>query len=246
MRLARNVFGRLASAWGGGSPPSSPRRPRRAELSWDCLEERKVLSHVGLHHAHHAESALASAVSHLSSTTTTSGTTSGTTSSSSSSNSALAAAQQTLHNDVQTIEDASGTTVAQLTTIMTTFETLKTDGLTPSSASALSSFENGLVTSFASGTTLASTSTSGAALLTQFEALYTSSPTTQQTTDLSAAYNALAAAVTSSNITSADITTINNDYAAVVAAGGGSSTATYPYFNLVTGRAGGEGGGMCG
>jgi hypothetical protein len=88
------------------------------------------------------------------------------------------------------------------------------------------------VTAFASGTTLTGNST----LLSQFEALYTSSPTTQQTTDLTNAYNALAAAVTSSNITSADITTINNDWSAVQTAEGSSSTATYPYFNLVVGQ----------
>ena len=87
---------------------------------------------------------------------------------------------------------------------------------------------------FASGTAV----TGNATLLSQFEALYTSTPTTQQTTDLTAAYNALAAAVTSSNITSANITTINTDYAAVLAAEGSTSTATYPYFSLVTGRAG--------
>ena len=80
------------------------------------------------------------------------------------------------------------------------------------------------MTAYASGTTLAGDST----LLSQFEALYTSSPTTQETTDLTTAYNALAAAVTSSNITSADITTINTDWAAVLSAEGSSSTATYP------------------
>jgi hypothetical protein len=55
--------------------------------------------------------------------------------------------------------------------------------------------------------------------------------------------------VTSSNITSADITAINTDWAAVLAAEGSSSTSTYPYFNLVTGQVGlrGEhGGGGCG
>ena len=78
-------------------------------------------------------------------------------------------------------------------------------------------------------------------VLAQFEALYTSSPTTQQTTDLTTAYNALAAAVTSSNITSADLTTIDTDYAAVLAAEGSTSTASFPYFSLVTGSASGAG-----
>jgi hypothetical protein len=109
---------------------------------------------------------------------------------------------------------------------------LASDGLTPSSQSALTSFENTLVTDFASGTTLTGNST----LLSQFEALYTSDPTTQETTDLTTAYNALATAVTASNITSADLTTINTDWSAVLAAEGSSSTATYPYFNLVVGQ----------
>ena len=103
------------------------------------------------------------------------------------------------------------------------------------------------MTDSASGTTLDGDAT----LLSQFEALYTSSPTTQETTDLTTAYNALAAAVTSSNITSADITLINTDWSAVLAAQGSSSTATFPYFQLVTGQAlrgpgpGGGGGGGC-
>jgi hypothetical protein len=88
------------------------------------------------------------------------------------------------------------------------------------------------VTDYASGTTLTGNST----LLSEFEALYTSSPTTQETTDLTTAYNALAAAVTSSNITEADITTINTDWSAVQSAEGSTSTATYPYFNLVIGQ----------
>ena len=90
-----------------------------------------------------------------------------------------------------------------------------------------------MVTDFASGTTLDGDST----LLSEFEALYTSSPTTQETTDLTTACNALGAAVTSSNITSADITPINTDWAAVLAPEGSTSTATFPYFTLVTGQA---------
>jgi hypothetical protein len=157
----------------------------------------------------------------------------------------LSSALTTLRKDVQTIELASGTTVGDLTAIRAAFQTLANDGLSPSSRSALQSFENSLVTAFASGTTLSGNAT----LLSQFEALYTSSPTTQQTTDLTTAYNALAKAVTDSTITSADITTINTDWAAVLAAEGSTSTSTYPYFNLVTGQAGTEHGfgeGGCG
>ena len=173
------------------------------------------------------------------STTTTASSTTGDTNSSdsdtdssSTSSSTLSTARQTLQNGIQTIELASGTTVGQLTAIRAAFETLETDGLFPTSESAFKSFENSLVTTNASGTTL----TGDATLLSQFEALYTSSPTTQQTTDLTTAYNALAAAVTSSNITSADITTINTDWAAVLAAAGSTSTSTFPYFALVTGQ----------
>ena len=52
----------------------------------------------------------------------------------STSNTALTTALQTLHNDVQAIEAGSGTTVGQLAAIATSFATLKTDGLTPTSA----------------------------------------------------------------------------------------------------------------
>jgi trimeric autotransporter adhesin len=254
------------------------RRPRQVVLSCDRLEGRVTPAHIGvahhavahLHqaalHAHAAETAATtaasaattaatSAVSAASNTTTDSSSSSCSSSSSSgsTSSSALSSAQATLRSDVQTIELSSDTTVGQLAAIAAAFETLKTDGLSPSSQSALKSFENNLVTAYASGTTGSSpivdvaadatstTLTGNSTLLSEFEAIYTSSPTTQQTTDLTTAYNALAAAVTSSNITSADITTINTDWAAVLAAEGSTSTATFPYFELVTGRSGGPG-----
>jgi hypothetical protein len=189
-------------------------------FSWDGLEQRTVLSHApALHHIQAAVHAAAS-------------------SSSTSSSSTLSTAEQTLRTEVQTILAASGTTVAELTAIHTTSQTLQTDGLKPTSQSALKTFENSLVTSFASGTTL----TGNATLLAQFEALYTSTPTTQQTTDLTAAYNALAAAVTSSGVTSADITAIDTDFSAVLTAASSTSTATFPYFTLVVGGFGGFGG----
>ena len=150
-----------------------------------------------------------------------------------STNSALQTALKTLKSIVQTIELASGTTVGELTTIKVAFHTLATDGLAPTSRSALSSFENSLVTTNA---TAPGSLTGNATLLKQFVALYASSATAQQMTDLTAAYNALAAAVTSSNITAADITTINTDWAAVLAASNSTSTATFPYFSLVTGQ----------
>ena len=57
----------------------------------------------------------------------------------------------------------------------------------------------------------------------------------------------LAAAVKSAGITSADISTIDTDWAAVQAAQGVTSTTTFPYFTLVTGQefAGPGGGGGC-
>ncbi len=231
-----------------------PRRVRKFTLTCDTLEGRVTPAHISaLHHVaaavhahHHAHTDSSSSISSSTSgttatastaTSTTSGsTTSGSSTSSgdtsTSSSTTLSAALATLQSDVLTIEQGSSTTVGELAAIRSAFDTLASDGLTPSSQSALQSFENSLVTAFASGTTLAGDST----LLSQFEALYTSSPTTQETTDLTTAYNALAAAVTSSNITSADITTINTDWAAVQTAEGSSSTATYPYFNLVAGQ----------
>ena len=215
------------------------RRPRRLEIAWDCLEERKVLSHVGGFHHQHFHAALTSSAHTSGTSTGTTGSSSATTTGSSSSNTALETARQTLKTDIQAIESNSGTTIGELTAIHTAFQTLKSDGLTPSSQSALASFEDSLVTSFASGTSL----TGNATLLSQFEALYTSSPTTQQTTDLTTAYNALAAAVTSSNITQANVTTIANDWTAVLAAESSTSTAAFPYFTLVTGQTPGPGGG---
>ncbi len=191
----------------------------------------------------HAGNLASSTISRSSSLSSSS---SGSAGSSSSSSSAVSAALKQLHSDVLTIEEASDVTVGQLAALASAFETLKSDGLSPSSHSALSSFENSLVTDYASGTVLAGDST----LLSQFEAIYTSSPTTLETTDLTTAYNALAAAVTSSNITSADITTINTDWSALLSAEGSTSTNTYPYFELVTGQAippnHGFGGGMQG
>ena len=203
MNPPRNVWNRLALAL-GGSPSPRPRLPRRAGLSWDSLEERTVMSHTV---AHHAASAIL-------------GTTSGSTSTT-----AANTALQTLRTAVQAVEAKSGVTVGDLTALTTAFQALKTDGLTPGSKSALTTFENHLVSGDAADTTLA-----------QFEALYSGAPTTQQATDLTAAYNALVTAVSHSNITTSDITTVNTDYANFLKARGSTSTATYPLISLVTGR----------
>lgn len=158
-------------------------------------------------------------------------------------NSTLSTALQTLRADIQSIELNSGTTVGQLTAIRVAFQRLATDGLTPSSNSALQSFENSLVTTNA---TTPGSLTGDTTLQSQFAALYTSSPTMQQTTDLNAAYDAMAAAVTSAGITSANITTIDTDWSAVLAVEGSTSTATFPYFTLVTGQGGRDGFGLGG
>ncbi|MHC5539252.1 hypothetical protein ACYOEI_13625, partial [Singulisphaera rosea] len=56
--------------------------------------------------------------------------------------------------------------------------------------------------------------------------------------------NALAAAVTSSNITSTDLATIDADWTAVLAALGDNTDAgAFPYFTLVIGPMGPGGGG---
>jgi hypothetical protein len=246
MAPAKNALHRLMSVILGNSPPPRRRRSRQVSPTVVGLEERIALSSVGgFHHHHHAHHA-ASTSATVSSTATTSSTaattsTTNTTSltSTPSSSSTLNAARQQLRSDVQTIELASGTTIGELTAIRAAFETLSSDGLKPSSSSALSSFEDSLVKSFANGTTLAGNST----LLSQFEALYTTDPTDQETTDLTTAYNALAAAITSSNITSSDLATIDADQAAIDAAVGSTDTDTFPYFTLVNGRAGGVGGG---
>jgi hypothetical protein len=243
MAPSKNTIHRLMSAIFGGSPPPPRRRTRQVVPTLSGLEERITLSHVGGFHHHHHASHVASTSAAVSSTASTSATASatsltsastGTSTSTSTSSSTLDTARQQLQSDIQTIELASGTTIGELTAIHAAFQTLSSDGLKPSSSSALSSFEDSLVKSFANGTTL----TGNATLLAQFEALYTSSPTSQETTDLTTAYNALAAAIASSNITASDLTTIDTDQSAVEAAAGDTDGDTFPYFTLVTGRAG--------
>ena len=259
MSHSKHVFHQFICSMLGNSPKPKRRRTRQLAPTLDGLEDRVVLSHIGAaahhHHSHHAASVQTSTATTLSTatipsivTTASAATTAASTSStetetdddgttSSTSSSTIQAAQQTLHNDIQTIQLASGTTVGELTAIHTAFQTVSSDGLSPTSESAVSTFENSLVKSYASGTTL----TNNATLLSQFEALYTTSSgslTTQQTTDLTTAYNSLAAAITSSGITSADLSTIDTDYAAVLAAESSTSTDTFPYFTLVTGQGG--------
>ena len=140
------------------------RSPRRVELSCDPLEERVTPSHLLDVVQHPAATVHVQQVTrHLSGTTSSLSTPAprgslGNTTPPSpvapthwvgrshSTNTALKTAIQTLRKDVQTIELASGTTVGQLTAIRVAFQTLASDGLIPSSHSALSSFENSLVT----------------------------------------------------------------------------------------------------
>ncbi len=231
------------------------RGSRRVELSCDPLEERVTPSHFGgavqdlaaAVYVHHQVAPHSRATSTLPipgpggslgnpAPPSPVGSTHGK-GGSHSTNSALQTALKTLKSDVQTIELASGTTVGELTAIRVAFQTLASHGLKPSSYSALQLFENSLVTAYASTTTPTPTPLP---TLAQFEALYPTSTSTK-TPDLTAAYNTLAAAVTSSNITSADITRINTDWSAVLAALNSTSTATFPYFSLVTG----QGAGVC-
>ncbi len=241
MSHSKHVFHQFICSMLGSSPPPRRRRMRQLTPALDGLEDRVVLSHIAaaaaVHHHHHAHHTAAVETSTASTAATAVTASTLTSTSSSSSSSTLQTARQTLQNDIQTIELASDTTIGELTAIHAAFQTLSSDGLSPSSNSALSSFENSLVESYASGTTL----TGNATLLAEFEALYTTSTgslSTQETTDLTTAYNALAAAITSSNITSSDLSTIDTDYAAVLAAESSTSTATFPYFTLVTGQAG--------
>ncbi len=242
---------------------SIPRSARRAELSCQPLEERVTPSHfaaahhlvaaVNVHHevARHSGESTGTATITAPAPTETAPLRTGLLGNtglpdtaagrhegrgSSSTNTALQTALQNLAKQVQTIELASGTTVGELTAIRVANQTLATDKLTPSSYSALQSFENSLVTTNA---TTPGSLTGNSTLQAQFAALYTSTPTTQQTTDLNTAYNALAAAVTSAGITSADITAINTAWSAVLTASNSTSTATFPYFTLATGQGAG-------
>ena len=47
MQRLSDIMRGMIAARGGKTPMASPRRSRKAALSWDCLEERTVLSHFG-------------------------------------------------------------------------------------------------------------------------------------------------------------------------------------------------------
>jgi hypothetical protein len=247
----RRVTMRQLLFWSRLDPISARRRPPHVSLACEDLEERIAPAHLAFGHhgfshlrstAVHARNlntsssgsaaASSSTASSFASATTATGTTSSTTTTDTAS--AMRTALQALNVQIQSIQLASGTTVGQLTAIRMSFNTLEQDGLRPTSRSALASFENSLVTTYASGTAVID----NASLLSQFQELFTSSPTTQETTDLAGAYNALAQAVTSANISSESLSKIDSAWTDLLAAQGSTSTATFPYFSLVAGHSG--------
>ncbi len=158
------------------------------------------------------------------------------------SSSAVSTAETTLNGDVQTFVQSSKTTVGDLGTLASDMQAVVAAGYRPTSESALATFQNSLVTSYTSGTAIATDTT----LQTQFNKLFTNASTTASTTVLSNAYAALSKAITDSGITSSTITTISKDWSALLTAAGSTSTTTYPYFNLITGQPGGPEGGFGG
>lgn len=198
------------------------RRAQRLALGYYDLERRKVLSHAGMHHPVRpalpppAMTAPPPPAAPPAPPVAMAG--------------GAGSALQQLRADVLAIEAKSVTTVAELTAIRSSLDALRADGLPAPTPSALGTFEDGLVKAYAAGDALAGDS----ALLASFEALYATAPTAAQANDLAAAYDALAAAVTSSNITAADLATIDADASA--ARGGTGHDASYPYFGLVLGR----------
>ncbi len=157
-------------------------------------------------------------------------------------NTAVSTAATTLNGDVQTFVSSSKTTVGDLNTLASDMQAVFAAGYRPTSESALTTFQNSLVTSYTSGTAIATDTT----LQTQFNNLFTNASTTASTTVLSNAYAALSKAITDSGITASTIMTISKDWSALLTAAGNTSTMTYPYFNLITGQAGGPEGGFGG
>ena len=155
-------------------------------------------------------------------------------SSSSSSSSTLATALATLKSDIQTIELASDTTVGQLAAIATAFETLKTDGLTPTSQSALESFENSLVTDFRLGDDLDRQRDAAESIRGALHELADDAGNDRP-------HDGVQCARGGGDFLEYHVGghhAINTDWSAVLAAEGSTSTATFPYFQLVTGQAG--------
>jgi hypothetical protein len=212
MKYPKGALKYGSSAWSGGSP----RRPRRAELAWDCLEERTVLSHVGgaglqqaLHRAHAHHSSIGSG------TSTTTGTTTTTTGSTQ-----LQTDQQALNAAIQALRKTSGTTVGELATLRSDFQALRQAGLVPAS-SAIEQFKTDLLTAVAAANTAGTALTTDqlSSLRAEFTNAFGTSATssTSNAALISQAFTDLVTAAKATGYTTAQVATISTDLAKVQA-----------------------------
>ena len=208
MRRLSDITRGMLAARGGKTPMASPRRSRKAALSWDCLEERTVLSHFGFSQGFGGG---------LFFGTGGFGRTQGSTQ-----NTQLTTDVKQLKSDIEKIQSKSSETVAQIVAVRSDFHTLAQAGLFPNRQS-LQTFENNLLTAVAAagnnGTlTPDQTSTLKAELASAF------GPKASDNAQVDQLFSDDLAIVKASNVNSSDLSTIMTDQSKIKADLGTTST----------------------
>jgi len=203
MQRLSDIMRGMIAARGGKTPMASPRRSRKAALSWDCLEERTVLSHFGSSPGFGGG---------LFFGTGGFGRTQGSTQ-----NTQLTTDVKQLKSDIETIQSKSTETVAQIVAVRSDFHTLAQAGLFPN-RQLLQTFENDLLTAVANGTLTDQTSTLQAELASAFGS------SASGNAQVSQLFNDLLAIAKASDITSSDLATIATDQSKIQADLGTTST----------------------
>jgi len=208
--ITRGIF----AARVGKTPMASPRRSRKASLSWDCLEERTVLSPFGPSQGFGGGGLFFGSGGF--------GRTQGSTQ-----NTQLTTAVTQLKSDIQAIQSKSTETVAQIVALRSDFHALEQAGLFPNRRS-YQTFENDLLTAVAASRaagnngmlTSAQTSTLQAELASAFGS------SASNNAQVGKLFNDDLAIAQASEINSADLATIAKDQANIKAALGTTSTGS--------------------
>jgi hypothetical protein len=213
MQSLSDIMRGIIAARGGKTPMASPRRSRKAALSWDCLEERTVLSHFGF------PQGLGSGFFFG---TGGSGRTQGSTQ-----NTQLTTAITKLKSDIQTIQSKSTETVAQIVALHSDFHTLEQAGLFPN-RQLYQTFENDLLTAVAASRTAGNNGTLTSAQTSTLQAELESAfgPSASNNAQVGQLFKDDLAIVQASEIDSADLATIAKDQANIKAALGTTSTGS--------------------
>jgi hypothetical protein len=209
MQRLSDIMRGIIAARGGKTPMASPRRSRKAALSWDCLEERTVLSHFGSSQGFGGG---------LFFGTGGFGRTQGSTQ-----NTQLTTDVKQLKSDIETIQGKSTETVAQIVAVRSDFHTLAQAGLFPNRQS-LRTFENDLLTAVAASRTAGNNGTLTSASTLQAELASAFGSSASGNAQVSQLFNDLLAIAQASDITSSDLATIATDQSKIQADLGTTST----------------------